>query len=176
MYGKRSEAGMLVRFWIDNFKSLVDFGFPPKNDAEDLPSLACLVGLNGAGKSTILQAFDFIAHLPGGRMDDWIKERRWKKGDLASKLGKRTTIRHELAIQSGGDILNWSGTFNLNTLRCTAESIYSEKDTYLKVHEGDLRYIAGTERISRSVQDIEYQGSVLSVPAIYLRSPSWTFR
>jgi len=127
---------MMVRFWIDNFKSLVDFGLPPKDDKENLPALSCLVGLNGAGKSTILQAFDFIARLTAGRIDDWIKERRWKKSDLTSKIGKRTTIRYELAIQSAYGKLHWSGTFNLNTLRCTTESIYSTDETYLKVHEG----------------------------------------
>lgn len=47
---------MLQRVYLDNFKSLVDFSLPPKSDPHDLPSFSCLVGLNGSGKSTILQA------------------------------------------------------------------------------------------------------------------------
>lgn len=154
---------MLRRFRIDNFKSLVDFSFPPRNDEEDLTGFSCLVGLNGAGKSTILQAFDFIAHLPLGRIDDWLKERRWKKGDLASKLGKKATIRYELGIECPSGRVEWTGTFNVNTLRCTAETIRSAGETHLKVHEGELDYLVGMDRTIRSTQDLEYQGSILSI-------------
>ena len=37
-------------FYIDNFKSLVDFRLPPA--PHQLGAFTCLVGLNGAGKST----------------------------------------------------------------------------------------------------------------------------
>jgi len=39
---------------VNNFKSLVDFECP-------LDKFNCLVGLNGSGKSTVLQAFDFLS-------------------------------------------------------------------------------------------------------------------
>ncbi len=39
---------------VDNFKSLVDFNLP-------LAKFNCLVGLNGSGKSTVLQFFDFLS-------------------------------------------------------------------------------------------------------------------
>lgn len=158
---------MLVRFWIDNFKSLVDFGFPPKSDQEDLPGFSCLIGLNGSGKSTILQAFDFVAHLPSGRIDDWLKERRWKKTDLTCKLGKKSTIRYEIVIQSELGEVTWSGVFNQNTLRCTTESIRIGDDTVLRVFKGELEYSTVTDKGSdmtiRSTEDLEYQGSILSI-------------
>jgi predicted ATPase len=48
--------------YVDNFKSLVDFDL-------DLAEFTCLVGFNGAGKSTILPVFDFIASLFQGTTD-----------------------------------------------------------------------------------------------------------
>jgi energy-coupling factor transporter ATP-binding protein EcfA2 len=158
---------MLVRFWIHNFKSLVDFGFPPKDDTEGLPSLSCLVGLNGAGKSTILQAFDFIAQLPGGRIDEWLKERRWKKGDLTSKLTKRLTIRFEIELRTGSTTVVWSGVYNANTMRCTAETIQTNGETPLRLQKGELEYSTftdkGTVKTVLSAEDLEYQGSILSI-------------
>ncbi|OAD21575.1 hypothetical protein THIOM_002652, partial [Candidatus Thiomargarita nelsonii] len=43
---------MIREFHINNFKSLVNFKF-------QLDKFTCLIGLNGSGKSTILQALDF---------------------------------------------------------------------------------------------------------------------
>jgi energy-coupling factor transporter ATP-binding protein EcfA2 len=158
---------MLARFWIDNFKSLIDFDFPPKSDDEGLSKFICLVGLNGAGKSTILQAFDFIAHLPAGRLEDWLKERRWKKSDLASKLGNRSTIRFKLTINWAERQLVWSGIFNINTLRCTTETIRVDDEKSLRVHKGVLEYLTetskGMDKTIISTEDLEYQGSVLSI-------------
>ena len=44
----------VTRIKIDNFKSLVDFEL-------NMAKFACLVGLNGSGKSTVLHCFDFLA-------------------------------------------------------------------------------------------------------------------
>ena len=42
----------ISRLEVENFKSLVDFRM-------DLVKFTCLVGLNGSGKSTVLQFVDF---------------------------------------------------------------------------------------------------------------------
>jgi predicted ATPase len=52
---------------VDNFKSLVDFDLP-------LAKFSCLVGLNGAGKSTILQFFDFLSQQVKGDMNGWLEK------------------------------------------------------------------------------------------------------
>ncbi|WP_373548049.1 AAA family ATPase [Chamaesiphon sp.] len=39
---------------VDNFKSLINFEL-------SLAKFSCLVGLNGSGKSTVLQFFDFLS-------------------------------------------------------------------------------------------------------------------
>ncbi len=63
---------------VENFKSLVAF-------TVELPKFSCLIGLNGSGKSTMLQFIDFLAQLVRGDMKGWLGERRWKPADLKSK-------------------------------------------------------------------------------------------
>ena len=46
----------ISRLEVENFKSLVNFEM-------DLPKFSCLIGLNGAGKSTVLQFIDFLSQL-----------------------------------------------------------------------------------------------------------------
>jgi AAA15 family ATPase/GTPase len=53
---------MITHFYIDNFKSLVNFEL-------DLAKFTCLIGLNGAGKSTVLQALDFTSAVMSGEID-----------------------------------------------------------------------------------------------------------
>jgi AAA15 family ATPase/GTPase len=56
---------MIKSFYIDNFKSLVDFRLPPA--PHRLGSFTAW-WVNGAGKSTVLQAFDFVGHLANGQV------------------------------------------------------------------------------------------------------------
>ncbi|CAI09095.1 AAA family ATPase [Aromatoleum aromaticum] len=55
---------MIELIAVRNFKSLAQFKLR-------LHRFNCLVGMNGAGKSTVLQAIDFIAQLMEGRIDEW---------------------------------------------------------------------------------------------------------
>jgi AAA15 family ATPase/GTPase len=88
---------MIRSFYIDNFKSLVNFRLPPAPHA--LGPFVCLVGLNGAGKSTVLQALDFVAHLAQGKVQQWLDQREWKKGDLTSRFLSRQLIRFRLEFE-----------------------------------------------------------------------------
>jgi predicted ATPase len=75
----------IKRINVDNFKSLVDFYLP-------LTKFNCLVGLNGAGKSTVLQFFDFLSQQVKGDIDGWLEKRQWKPSDLNSKLTRKQNI------------------------------------------------------------------------------------
>ena len=46
---------MIERVEVRNFKSLGEISLP-------LGKFNCLIGMNGAGKSTVLQVLDFIEH------------------------------------------------------------------------------------------------------------------
>ncbi|MBI9095910.1 MAG: AAA family ATPase [Sphaerochaeta sp.] len=155
---------MLKQFTIDNFKSLIEFSFPPMQDTDSLPHFSCLVGTNGAGKSTILQAFDFIHHLASGTLESWLKARGWKLNELTSRFSEKRTITFKLVIAEGSLSYQWSGSFNTVTSRCTTEAIYinSNPAAVMSISEGILRYKRGNDHITASAKDYSYKGSILS--------------
>ncbi len=157
---------MIKSIWIDNFKSLVNFELP-------LSKFTCLVGLNGAGKSTVLQAMDFISQLTVGNLDEWLKIRNWDAADINSKLTKESNIEFKvvLDIPEAGEVV-WSGSVNRTTLRCTQERVSIGPTNYLKVEDGQCylgkynsRNISAEQEkslLERFTIMFEYQGSILS--------------
>jgi len=144
---------MINEVYIDNFKSLV--GFRMK-----LAKFNCLIGLNGSGKSTILQSLDFLAQLMHGDMDSWLTERHWNKSELNSKLSKKQNISFEVRASLGeAGELKWSGEFNRLKLYCSSETITLNGNTLLKVADGRFTLNGG---ISQPIV-FSYQGSILSV-------------
>ena len=160
---------MIKSIWIDNFKSLVDFRL-------EFAKFSCLVGLNGSGKSTVLQAIDFLSQLMRGDIDEWLKYRQWDSADINSKLTKKSNIDFEIVLEHEvfGHIV-WGGSFNRSSMRCTHELIeingigvlrvkdqHCFIDTTLKNFEDD----PNNKPIDLSLTDFpvvfEYQGSILS--------------
>lgn len=141
---------MIKSIWVDNFKSLVDFKL-------ELAKFNCIVGLNGSGKSTVLQALDFVSQLMVGDIDAWLKMRSWEKSDLNSKLTKKSNIDFRIVLEIEGQELVWTGSFNRSSLSCTKETITQNGEKILSVEDSVYTYHS-------SRQDIvfEYQGSILS--------------
>ena len=156
---------MIKGFYIDNFKSLVDFRLPPK--PHQLGPFTCLVGLNGAGKSTVLQAFDFVGHLANGQVATWLKQREWKKSDLTSRFLKlKKLIQFELEIEvPGNGRIVWAGSFNTTEMRCTAETVTVDGvEQVLLIKDGQL-LVSGTDSkpsVQYPVRSMKYEGSTLS--------------
>lgn len=152
---------MIRSFYIDNFKSLVNFSLPA-----EMGQFTCLVGLNGSGKSTVLQAFDFLGQLVSGKVDDWLIRREWRKSDLTSRFLKKQLITFKIGFEfSGLGRVDWEGSFNVNLLRCTAESISVGGRIFLKSEVGGLlveNAVKGTTALVR-LHGLTYQGSVLSL-------------
>jgi predicted ATPase len=123
---------------VNNFKSLVDFDLP-------LAKFSCLVGLNGAGKSTILQSLDFIAQQFKGDLSGWLKNRQWESVDLNSKFTSKKNINFEILLSHGvvfdfiyTDVkIKWTASFNRQTLRCTTERLEWDEKVILKVENGN---------------------------------------
>lgn len=107
---------MLTHFYIDNFKSLVDFNLP-------LSRFNCLIGLNGAGKTTLLQALDFASHVMSGEVQKWLDARGWAVSDLPSKLVNKSNIELSMDLSVLGIPLRWEATFNRSRLACTREVV-----------------------------------------------------
>lgn len=162
---------MLKKLYIDNFKSLIEFSFPPKSDVQQLSAFSCLVGLNGAGKSTMLQAFDFIAQLPvsNTRIDQWLEKRNWKARELTSKFSLKSIITFSVELEYEGRLVVWSGTFNKDTLKCTSESVSVQNETIFSVQQGKLFITKEGTKESTVVKDLMYQGSILSIRSFDLK-------
>lgn len=151
---------MIQKIRIDNFKSLVDFELK-------LTAFTCLVGLNGAGKSTVLQALDFISQQMRGDIKGWLAERQWKPRDIGSKLTAKKNIDISVTAESENyGLIEWSASFNRQSLRCTAEEVVCGSVRLLKVEDGEFFLNRGVKSVgwrqeSQSIM-FDYQGSILS--------------
>lgn len=163
---------MITYIRIDNFKSLVDFRMP-------VAKFSCLVGLNGAGKSTVLQAMDFLSQLMRGDLKSWLKERGWSKADLNSKLSARQNIEFTLtlSIPTNGEFV-WSGSVNRNSLQCTTETVVLNGVPLLRVHEGECTLRGHESRKAEKFKVVfDYQGSILSqLKESQIKGPLLTLR
>jgi predicted ATPase len=162
---------------INNFKSLDRFHL-------DVPKFCCLVGLNGTGKSTVLQCLDFLAQLARGDLEGWLRRRHWRHGEVLSRVRRPRRLGEQrpqnsrtvsfkvraIDVQRRQEVV-WTGTYNPYELRCTAESITTNA-AELTVRGGQLSistfagvFEDGSGGVpSETAQAIAftYQGSVLS--------------
>lgn len=147
---------MIKSVRVVNFKSLAVVTIP-------LGHFNCLVGMNGAGKSTVLQALDFLSQLMRGDVQGWLDQRGWSAADLRCKLRKESNITFNVSFStSGGAVLTWIGVFNRSDLRCSQESAYlvdGKGATTLMRLSGQSYAWGGKE--SQNIA-FEYEGSILS--------------
>ena len=156
---------MLRSFHIENFKSLADFTL------NDMGQFVCLIGLNGAGKTSLLQAIDFMAHVASGSVEQWLKDRDWTRSDLISKFSKKQLITFRLEFDFGRTVttVTWEGTYNVPLGRCTRESVVLEGSgrSVLDVTDGFVNLSSGQEDVKQGdvkldLSLFDYSGSTLS--------------
>lgn len=141
---------MIKRISVQNFKSLADFSI-------DLVKFNCLIGMNGSGKTTILQLVDFIAQLMEGRVQEWLTLREWNVQELASKLRTESNIKIRVDFE-GDNKISWFATFNRQTLSCSHESFHVNGIEKVRVQSRKYR-IGG--QLDKDIS-FKYQGSILS--------------
>jgi len=140
---KRHKTMRVRTISATNFKSLVDFRM-------DLAKFTCLIGLNGAGKSTVLQFIDFLAQQARGDIRGWLRERKWSSKELKSQFSKKTNIEFSVRLADGPDeTCSWEGSFNTRLLRCTTERIRIS-GAELDVHEGNF-YVSEPDEAAEEV-------------------------
>ncbi|MGP3220717.1 AAA family ATPase [Serratia bockelmannii] len=146
---------MIRKITIRNFKSLVDVSI-------ELQKFNCFVGMNSAGKSTILQAIDFISQQMHGNLYLWLEARGWESKDLYSRTSNAKASSQPLFIEViydlDGKSLVWQGHFNRSHMRMTRESIHIDGEMYLEVIDGKFR----THGRSYDSIPFEYSGSILA--------------
>lgn len=142
----------LVNIKANNFKSLVDFSLP-------FSKFNCLVGLNGSGKSTVLQFIDFLSQQVSGDIDEWLESRQWSAKDLNSTLTQKSNITFTVEMSFADKPVSWEGSFNRTELYCTSEKITWGGQILLNVADG--KFSLPTEEIQAPIT-FAYQGSILS--------------
>ncbi|OJW26504.1 MAG: hypothetical protein BGO49_12295 [Planctomycetales bacterium 71-10] len=149
----------ISRIEVDNFKSLVGFSM-------NLPKFTCLIGLNGAGKSTILQFLDFLSRLVvRDGLDVWFEERGWDSNELQSRLH---LLPNHISfavdfIDTDQDVQGrWGGRFDFGANACIDESVEFGGSS-LVTEGGEVVTIRhdGSEILSERIH-FEYKGSILS--------------
>ncbi len=146
---------MIESISIGNFKSVGD-----DVTLMMMGKFNCLIGMNGSGKSTILQAIDFISKIMSGKIQDWLDNRGWVINDLNCKLGKESNISLCVQFRTSDDQhLLWLGSFNRSELRCTSELVKIDDKTVFNSMGQHFRFNSKPKQ-----QDISfiYQGSILS--------------
>lgn len=84
---------------IVNYKSIEDLHLDFQTSSSEIRNLTCLLGDNGAGKTTVLQAIALVLSL-ATRRTRFADEFDWH-GFLAERIGSMGRTRVELAIQLG---------------------------------------------------------------------------
>jgi predicted ATPase len=152
----------IAKIKVENFKSLVNFEI-------ELPKFTCLIGLNGAGKSTVLQFIDFLSQLVNGGMENWLRERRWKSSDLKSKMSQKVDIEFcvRFCDENGQTAGRWEATYSPSQNRCTRER-FDLLDFMLQTTSDDIEAIFVGQTAPSGWEDwksritFSYEGSILS--------------
>lgn len=142
---------MIEKIHIRNFKSA---GYLILN----LSKFNCFIGMNGAGKSTILQGIDFISQLMTGDVQHWLDSRGWSVQELNCKLLKESNIVVGVKYRTQtGQFLVWDASFNRHELRCSAEKIKLDNEQIFSSNGQEYRIEGRKQSIP-----FTFQGSILS--------------
>lgn len=143
---------------IDNFKSLDNFRL-------DFSKFICLIGLNSAGKSTILQAIDFISEQMQGDITGWLKERNWESKELKCKLINRKNIDIVIGFKYEEKVYSWKFIFNTISKKCISEEIASYYLTEEKIYEKQEIIFETKNSKYKIVKDLEimktFEGDII---------------
>lgn len=142
---------MIEKIRLKNFKSV-------GNLILNLGKFNCFIGMNGAGKSTILQGIDFISQLMAGNVQGWLDARGWAVQELNCKLLKESNVVVGVKYRTqAGQTLVWGASFNRHDMRCSSERITLDGEIILTYSGQDYRIEGRKQAIS-----FTYQGSILS--------------
>lgn len=147
---------MLTRIKVSTFKSLVNFEIK-------LGKFNCIIGLNGSGKSTVLQMISYVSSLFKGDTQRWLDSRDWESKDVVSHFfPTRKTLEVALDYSFDGKKYRWVGTYHLEKEVCTKELLVELEDA----SNNRLLYRVSNGVYSSSAHRVElnfkYSGSVLA--------------
>lgn len=130
---------MIRSLYIDNFKALNDFTI-------ELKPLTVLIGMNGSGKTTILQALDLISNFTRMDLDTYLEKRNWRPSELKSKTNKKLHMTFKVVFSMNADDIEW--TFVLHTIK-TKEKINVVSEEIFNKTKQKLLLSVDSQGISR---------------------------
>jgi len=144
----------LLSLEVNNFKSLA-------NVEINFAHLNCLIGMNGAGKSSILQSLDYLSQLMRGNIQSWLDQRDWTAGDLNCKLISESNITTiaQLELNNGSRFI-WIAVFNRRDLRCTQERVLNMDGKSIFVLRSGRYFIDDVSSL-QNIQ-VDYEGSFIA--------------
>ncbi|MBX9707603.1 MAG: AAA family ATPase [Caulobacteraceae bacterium] len=108
----------LRRIRISGYKALADVTI-------DIPrDLLILIGVNGAGKSSILQALSFVRYFAAGTPGQFFNDRHWFPRQVRSQFSRSASIRFDLAFDTGTGEILWQFTWSLASGTSQKESVW----------------------------------------------------
>jgi predicted ATPase len=158
---------MIRRIQIDNFKSLDGFSLPPVG-SPPLANFTCLIGANGCGKTTVLQAVDFLSQIVKGRVPEWLRERGWSPDDLSSQLdvasGEFISIAVDVQLTSTLPI-QWKCAYRCADSSVIEETIWENNHRLLVAKGGWVSFTTSDREKQLENSGLRFSGSALSILA-----------
>ena len=151
----------LTHILAEGYKALdpVDLDLPEK--------LLFLIGSNGAGKSSTLQALAFVHFFASGLPNDFFYERGWEPASVRSRTPTKqhNTLRFHLTFEwENGDVVLWQFAWGLNSLATINEKMWIKK-----VGESPRRLFAYSPRqglrtpVREDIKGVLAKGSIVAV-------------
>lgn len=159
---------MFKRLEVNNFKSLVKFSV-------DLSPMTVIIGNNASGKSTVLQALDFLCNSVREDFAIIIERRDWKVENIKSKLNNasnRISFESEIVLRGTEQEENtyiWSMVINAfsgkNQMVLSSEKIVKKDsgDILLEYTAGKGGFIQGNGSVSEISPSFRMKASVLKM-------------
>lgn len=145
---------MIEAIEVRNFKSLVHFTLT------GLGPFVCLIGLNGAGKTSLLQALEFL----GTCFSDAAGFRDWELSEILSQQTKQRTCEFEVRMRLGEmGVLTWCGVFNVDKRRFMEESVTEDVTGKVLCRLKDRIFSISDTHVSLDVGEFKYYGSIFSL-------------
>lgn len=127
-----------------------------------------MIGANGSGKTTVLQAIDFLSQLVQGRVPEWLRERNWSQQELLSQLeavsGDSITITTEIKFASTLPI-TWTCKYSCVDSSVPEESVWENNKCLLQAKDGWVSFTLSDREKQLKNSGLRFSGSALSILA-----------
>ncbi|MDR0656321.1 MAG: AAA family ATPase [Treponema sp.] len=147
---------MIKKLTIRNFKAM-------RNMTIEFMPLTVLIGGNACGKSTVLQALDFLRSIVTRDIPEYLRERGWNFTELKSKFDdgndKPIEFLSEYQFTIDGDIKTLCWNISVDLYEAVNWNIEEKIETNGNVVL--LRHVSDEKAIPESFKDFHFQSSML---------------